>query len=327
MPGRYLGMGDAAPGGVDDVTMRTVLASASVLLIVAIALLTGVLVLGPLGLPVVSFALLVAVRSAGRASGSATLRALRARPLARWEAPELHDTVGVLAARAGLPRMPTLALLPAPTMNALATGGPQDPVIAVTPSLLRTLTPRQTVGVLAHEIAHLRAADLRVMGIAGALARFTQSLSFAGTLMLLLFGPAALAAALSLPTLMAMLWAPSVATLLLLALSRQREHAADADAVDLTGDAAGLAQALVVLERHSGAMWEAMAPGRALPPVWLRTHPTTEARVDRLRRLAARPRGAVGPGTTMPAPPRADTRFHSRPTGAGAPPAPAPVRS
>lgn len=254
-----------------------------------VATATAVVVFGLLGAVIIAAGLLLA---GGRATGSAsTLRALGARPLQRVEAPGLVDTVAVLAARAGLPQTPTVAILPdrgrprlpAPTMNALATGTPDDAVVAVTAGLLRGLTARQIVAVLAHEIAHVRAGDTRVMGVANALAQATQGMSMVGTAMVFLAGPAAFAGSLSPLTLLAILWAPTAATLLLLALSRSREHAADAEAVALTNDPQGLADALLTLERSGTVLEMMLGSRRVLPHPWLRTHPTTASRVARLR--------------------------------------------
>ncbi|MEE8603725.1 M48 family metalloprotease [Euzebya tangerina] len=250
-----------------------------------VAAITAVVLFGPLGLLMIGGAVWGATRSGGHTSGRAVIRALGARPLGYWEAPDLHTLVQGLASRAGLRGRPALALLPDRMLNALASGRDDDGVVAISPGLLRALDRRQLAGVMAHEISHIAAGDLRIMRVAHVLARGTQSLTTIGTIGLLLFGPGAIGGGFSTLTILAVLWAPSLATLLLLALSRSREYQADADAVALTNDAEGLAQALNVLDQHAGAAWEAAHPRRSMPAEWLRTHPTTAKRVERLRQL------------------------------------------
>ena len=249
---------------------------------------------GVLGLLVLAGSVWLSLRGQRSLTRGQIVRALRAQPIHPTQAPLLADAVRWLAARAQLTRPPALALLPSPSLNAMATGTEGEGLVAVTPALLRSLTPRQLLGVLAHEISHIRSADLRVTGLASALSRVTQTVSFAGTMLLLLGGPGAFAGGLSVGTLLAVLWAPNVATLLFLALSRAREHQADADAVALTGDPEGLAQALLVLDRHADGTWESAAAHRL--PSWLRTHPTTEDRVRRLRAMT----GPAASGHAVP---------------------------
>ena len=85
-----------------------------------------------------------------------------------------------------------------------------------------------------------------------------------------------------------MMLAPTVATMLQLALSRTREFNADRGAAVLTGDARGLASALLKLERHKPkGMLERMFGGNdgLRQPNMLRTHPATDERVEALMRL------------------------------------------
>ncbi len=94
--------------------------------------------------------------------------------------------------------------------------------------------------------------------------------------------------------------------LLQLALSRTREYDADLGAVMLTGDAEGLALALVKLERQQRGIWEAMAlPGGRIPdPSLLRSHPRTQERIARLMRLKGLPQGVVPSYLSEDQPPR-----------------------
>ena len=94
--------------------------------------------------------------------------------------------------------------------------------------------------------------------------------------------------------------APTLNTLLQLALSRRREFAADASAAQLTRDPEGLVQALQKLEyQNRGLLGRVLLPKMNLPEAsLLRSHPKTSERVARLRALspyiAAKARAAKG---------------------------------
>ncbi len=239
------------------------------------------------------------------------LRMQGARPLAPAVAPGLHAEIADLAQRAGVAR-PTLHLIPAPVPNAFATGQGSDVAIGVTPRLLRLLDRRELRGVLAHEISHVAGQDTTVMRYAGLIGGLTRLLSRLGLWLALLQLPLVLLGAPPVPwTVVLLLWvAPAVSGALGLALSRTREHEADRNAVRLTGDAPGLASALVkldVYERQQRRWLPFRAPEM---PGWLRSHPETRERIARLGELAdvgARPR-------TRPRPPRV-VRVVPRPPG------------
>jgi heat shock protein HtpX len=126
-----------------------------------------------------------------------------------------------------------------------------------------------------------------------------------GTVLLILGLPLWLSGAARLPLLLIplLLFAPQITVLLQLALSRAREFDADLDAAGLTQDPDGLASALLKLERYQRGVWEQILwPGRRLPePSMLRTHPPTEQRVERLRRLSAAAEPPAGPSAIVQA--------------------------
>lgn len=211
-----------------------------------------------------------------------------AQPVPPGAAPELHRYVRVLAQRAGLARPPALYYVASPMTNAFAVGRRDDAALAVTDGLLRRLTSRELVGVLAHEIGHVRADDVWIMNLSDTLGRLTHGLAYLGVFLLVVAVP------LSMGGTYAPLWiavvltiVPTLVTLLQLALSRSREYDADLQAAELTGDPEGLASALEALERSEGRIWErVMVPRRRPPdPLLLRTHPPTADRTRRLRRL------------------------------------------
>ena len=220
------------------------------------------------------------------------MRLYRARLVPSQPGDQLSDIVDALAARAGLPSRPALYVIPSLAMNAFAAGKPDHAVIAITEGLLRRLTLREIAGVLAHEVSHIRNNDLWVMGVADALTRATQAISYLAIFLAALNVVGAFQGE-QYATWWAILLlylAPMASSLLQLALSRTREFDADLEAVQLTGDPLGLASALRTLELSSGRFWEDLmlpAPGRRVAyPSVLRSHPPTEARIKRLTELS-----------------------------------------
>jgi heat shock protein HtpX len=270
--------------------------------------LAGMLLLGADGLWIALGAGLLALLIEPAAGMGLGLRLYGARPIGRREAPDLWRLVAEIAARAGLPAMPTLHYVASPLINAFALGRRDKAAIALTDGLLRALAPRELAGVLAHEIAHIAHGDLRVMSLADFVSRLTSFYALAGQVLLFLALPWWLAGAADINWAgLLLLWAsPYIAMLAQLGLSRVREFDADLTAAELTGDPLGLAGALARIDR-SGNSWRGiLLPGWGNPePSWLRTHPATEERIRRLgemrqvpdlwRGAAARwPAGGVG---------------------------------
>tara|TARA_R110000824_G_scaffold110659_6_gene258792 strand:+ start:696 stop:1571 length:876 start_codon:yes stop_codon:yes gene_type:complete len=228
------------------------------------------------------------------------LSAYQARRVTGREAPDLVSAVAELGHRAGLPRVPELYWVPSSLPNAFAMGNPNDSAICVTDGLLDLLDGRELAGVLAHEVGHIANRDLWIMGLADVLTRIVSLASWLGQLLLLINLPLILAGAAIIPwhIVFLLVFAPTLMTLVQLGLSRTREYDADRAAAELTGDPEGLIRALAKLERRVGRFWEEIfLPGRRIPePSLLRTHPSTEERVARLRALSPGPqRFGVGP--------------------------------
>lgn len=260
----------------------------TILLLAGTGLLMGTMaytVLGVVGLIGAALFGVFGLLSLGRMSPKMVLNLYKARPLLPDELPELHGIVRQLAAKADLPTVPQLYYVPTKMLNAFAVGRPDDSAIAVTDSLVRTMTLRQLAGILAHETAHIKNGDLRVMGLADVLNRITSFLSVMGLIGIpLVFGTG-----LNIPLagLLLMVFAPTIGGLLQLALSRAREYDADLDGASLTGDPEGLASALEVLEdKHRGLLEGMILPGGRSPqPSLMRSHPKTEYRTARLRAM------------------------------------------
>lgn len=232
------------------------------------------------------------------------LKMYKARPLLPSEAPALAQVVQELARRAKLSRPPQLYYIPSQMMNAFAVGSPNNAIIGVTDGLLRGLTMRELVGVLAHEMSHVQNNDMRVMRIADTVSRLAGMFSTVGQVLLFLNLPLVLMGgyAISWFGILLLIFAPTLVGLLQLALSRTREYDADLDAVQLTGDPRGLASALQKLETyHASFLKRVLLPGHRVPdPSLFRTHPHTEDRIARLLELAETPETYLPHGLETP---------------------------
>jgi heat shock protein HtpX len=223
------------------------------------------------------------------------LAASRAHPLSESEAPALHATVAELSQRAGIPT-PRLYLIPSEQPNAFATGrNPRHGAVAVTQGLLARVPPEQVRAVVAHELGHIRNRDVLVCSIAAMIAGAISAIANVLQLSFLFGGDDEDGGPLGLVgTLATLILAPLAATLLQLAVSRQREYLADATAARLLGGGRPLADALESLERGTQATPMAVNPAfaslyisnplpRAGVATLFATHPSVAERVRRLR--------------------------------------------
>jgi heat shock protein HtpX len=250
----------------------------------------GWTLLGPWGLLVGAAFVTLLAAFTPRLSSRLELYVAGARPIAPDEASGLYDILAWLAERAELPAVPRLYLVNAPVPTALTVGSPRRASVAITPLLLTSLTPREVTNVFAHELSHIRNRDTRLLGFGDLLHRITRFFSTIGWLLLLLNVPLVVLGEATIPwlTVLLLVVAPNVNALLILALSRTREHDADAGAIELTGDPEGLASALVKVEVGSRPWWYALLPGgRPAQNPLLQTHPATEERLSRIRAMPA----------------------------------------
>ena len=215
-----------------------------------------------------------------------------AKPLSEEDAPRLYQMVRELTTRAGLP-MPTLHLIPQAQPNAFATGrSPDRSAVAVTQGILPLLSEDELRGVIAHELAHIRNRDVLIQSVAATIGGAITYLAY----MLMWFGgdndsPLGLIGSLAMVIL-----APIAASIVQLAISRQREYSADATGADICGNPESLASALLRLEE--GAKAVPMEVNQAAEPLYIvkpirgsgiaalfSTHPPIEERVRRLRQM------------------------------------------
>lgn len=217
------------------------------------------------------------------------------RLLSANEAPGLYQITQELAARADLPAPPELYYLPSQVMNAFSVGTSENSAIGLSDALLNSLTMREIIAVLAHEISHIQHNDVRVMTYADVISRIINTLSLTGFLLFFLSLPLYFLGLVSISwfALGIIIVAPNIMSFLQLSLSRMREFDADHLAVLLTGDPEGLAMALGKLEAYETSTFDILF-GRgghsASIPSILRTHPNTEERIERLLLLKEPPK-------------------------------------
>ena len=231
-------------------------------------------------------------------SDKIALKSAGAKPLSEQEAPRLYQMVRELTTRADIP-MPSLHLIPSEQPNAFATGrNPKHAAVAVTAGITKLLSEDELRGVIAHELAHIKNRDILTQSVASAIGAMITYLAY----FFLWFGgdddsPLSLIANLALVIL-----APIAATLIQLAVSRQREYAADATGAEVTGNPESLASALLRLEEGAKAT-PMQHVNQATEPLYIvkpfrgggiaglfSTHPPIEERVRRLRQM----RPAIG---------------------------------
>ena len=193
----------------------------------------------------------------------------------------LYNIVENLTITAGMP-------------NAFATGrDPDHAIVAATTGLIDIMDDKELTAVMAHELSHVRNYDIRVSAIAFSLVCIIGFLSDVGIRMTRYTrkndeenSPVGL-----LMIILGSVFAPLVASVAQMAVSREREYLADISAVELTRFPEGMISALKKLEEHSrpmtrqNAATEAMfinSPLKKQAVNLFSTHPPIEKRIERL---------------------------------------------
>lgn len=229
-----------------------------------------------------------------------------AREVDRNEEPVLYHVVEDMAMVAQIP-MPRVYVIDDPGLNAFATGSnPQNAAVAATSGLLEIMNREELEAVIGHEVSHIRNLDIRISTIAVALASaITLLSSMAGRMMW--WGGASrsrrnsdrdsggLEVIMLVISLLAIVLAPLAATLVQLAISRQREFLADASSVELTRNPQGMINALLKLENsqpmthHVDDASSALYINDPQKPGFLKklfyTHPPISERIERLKQM------------------------------------------
>jgi heat shock protein HtpX len=248
---------------------------------------------------VLAMALVLALLALGQIwlSEKLALRAMHAHVVSPQDAPGLHALVERLAIQADVP-MPRIALSDLEVPNAFALGrSPKHATVCVTRGLLGMLERSELEGVLAHELAHIKNRDVALMTMAsffasvaaliaqwGAFAGIGDRDRGPGMIVILLVSIAVYV----------------ISYLLMLALSRYREFAADRGAALLTGRPSALASALGRLSNAAARVPERdlreaagmqaffiVPSASGLASRLLATHPPTSQRIERLGQIEA----------------------------------------
>jgi heat shock protein HtpX len=244
-------------------------------------------------------------------SDKLALASMGAHEVSREDAPELYAIVERLCIQANLP-MPRLAIADTPMPNAFAVGrSPSNATVCATTGLLRLLSPAELEAVLAHELTHIQNRDVMVMTIASffaSVAAFIVQIGFwfgggfGGNNNNDNNGPSAIVVVLVAGVVYV------VSFVLLQALSRYREFAADRGSAIITGRPSALITALrkisgnmeLIPQRDLRAASNELAAFYIFPPkakqafaTLFATHPPLEARIAALQRLEAQLQGTA----------------------------------
>jgi heat shock protein HtpX len=241
-------------------------------------------------------------------SDKIALFSMGAREVSEQEAPQLHAIIDRLAAQANLPK-PKVALVNTNLPNAFATGrSKKHAVVAVTTGLMNRLNTQEIEAVLAHELTHIINRDMFVMTIAMFISMVASLLvnsfmwgAFYGGYGGRRGGRDNNGGNIFIIALLVAIVVQAISFLLIRALSRYREYAADRGSALITGEPGNLASALMHIE---GTIESGRIPDRDLRQAQgvsalmivpalrgggamelFSTHPSLEHRVERLQRI------------------------------------------
>jgi heat shock protein HtpX len=244
-------------------------------------------------------------------SDKIALASMGARQVSPQEAPQLHAIIDRLCVQANIPK-PRVAIAQTPMPNAFAVGrSPKTATVCATTGILQLLEPAELEAVLGHEITHVVNRDVVVMTIASffaSIAAFITQFGFFfgggfggnnrdnnnnnGFFVVILVSAAVYV----------------ISFLLLQALSRYREFAADRGSAIITGRPSALISALLKIDggmsripqRDLRAASSELAAFYIFPPKakqgltnLFSTHPPLTARIERLQRLEAQLQGTA----------------------------------
>ncbi len=232
------------------------------------------------------------------AAGKLAVAMTGAQEIKKADNPRLYRIVENLAITTGMPT-PKVYIIHDPAPNAFATGrDPKHAIVGATTGLLEIMDDRELTAVMAHELGHVQNYDIRVSTIAFGLVSaigllsdivlramfFSDSRSNNSNPVILAVGIAAI------------ILAPIIASIVQLAVSRQREYLADATGALTTRDPEGLASALGKLQQFGQPMKQQTTSAANLfmnnplkPGFFSKlfsTHPPLEDRIARLQKTA-----------------------------------------
>ncbi len=220
-----------------------------------------------------------------------------ARQIEKRDNPRFYRIVENLSIATGAP-MPKVYIINDPAPNAFATGrDPRHSIVAATTGLIDMMTDSELEGVMAHEMGHIQNYDIRLMMIVFGLVSAIGLLSDI-VFRMFLYGdrdedssPVGMIVGIII-----LILAPIIATIVQLAISRQREYLADATSAMTTRNPEGLASALEKLKENGRPMKRQNTASAHLfinNPLkkgfinrLFSTHPPLEDRIARLRNNA-----------------------------------------
>jgi heat shock protein HtpX len=239
-------------------------------------------------------------------SDKLALRAMGAREVTPAQAPELHAMIERLCIQADLPK-PKVAVADTRMPNAFAIGrSPKSATVCATTGIMELLSPAELEGVMAHELTHVANRDVMVMTLAGFFATISAFVVQFG----FLFGGGRRSSSddngSAMVLFLVSIGVYVVSFLLMQALSRYREFAADRGAAMITGRPSALASALTRISTgmHRIPQQDLRASSEMsafyfFPPVGkaigglFATHPPMEKRIAALERLETQLQGTA----------------------------------
>jgi len=228
-------------------------------------------------------------------SDQAVLKHYNAIPVDHNSASGLYSIVLRLTQNAGLP-MPSLYIIPEQQPNAFATGRDYEhAAVAVTQGLLDLMTEQEVEAVIAHELSHIKHYDMLIGTVAASISGAIAMLANFS----MLFGGEDEDRPNIVVTLILMFIMPLAATIIQMAVSRNREFMADEGSAKMTGHPEWLQSALSKLDSYArGTILPEADPQTAhmfiINPFsgkdislsqLFATHPSTQARIERLEAL------------------------------------------
>lgn len=228
-------------------------------------------------------------------AGKLAMAMTGAKEIEKKDNPRLYRVVENLAITTGMPT-PKIYIINDSAPNAFATGrDPKHAIVGATTGLLDIMNDRELEAVMAHEMSHVQNYDIRVSMISfglvsaiGLLADIVLRMVFYGNNRNNNANPVILIAGL-----VAVILAPIVATIVQMAISRQREYLADASGVMITRDSDGMASALGKLQqygrplKHNSSATANLFLSSPLKPGFFSrlfsSHPPLDDRISRLQ--------------------------------------------
>ena len=236
-------------------------------------------------------------------SDKIVLSMYKAKEVTESEQPEFYSMMRELAQRANLP-MPKVYVIPQDAPNAFATGrNPEHAAVAATTGILSLLTREELMGVMAHELAHVKNRDILIGSIAATIAGAIGMLATMAQWAMIFGGGRSSDEDRPHPAVMIamMIIAPIAAMVVQMAISRSREYGADMEGARICGRPEYLASALTKLEQGAKRvpMHVSEATGEATAHMFIvnpllggglrslfSTHPPIAERVRRLKQMA-----------------------------------------